>query len=121
MPKLADMFQLKRPIVHSIMSKMIINEELMASMDDPTGTVVMHRSKPSRFQSLALQLTDKVNNFVDSNKRIFEMKQGNFFSRGNQGNFRNRQSYNRQGQDWGRQRRDRDRDRDRNREENRNY
>jgi translation initiation factor 3 subunit C len=29
MPKLADMFELKRPIVHSIVSKMIINEELM--------------------------------------------------------------------------------------------
>ena len=123
MPKLAEMFQLKRPIVHSIISKMIINEELMASLDDPTETVVMHRSEPSRLQSLALQLTDKVNNFVDSNERIFEMKQGNFFSRGNQGNFRDRQNYNRQGQDWGRQRRDRDRDRDRdrNREENRNY
>jgi len=45
-------------------------------LDDPTGTVVMHRSEPSRLQSLALQLTDKVNNFVDSNERIFEMKQG---------------------------------------------
>lgn len=76
MPKLAEMFQLKRPIVHSIISKMIINEELMASLDDPTETVVMHRSEPSRLQSLALQLTDKVNNFVDSNERIFEMKQG---------------------------------------------
>lgn len=42
----------------------------------------MHRSEPSRLQSLALQLTDKVNNFVDSNERIFEMKQGNFFIRG---------------------------------------
>ncbi|XP_032686240.1 eukaryotic translation initiation factor 3 subunit C-like [Odontomachus brunneus] len=120
MPKLADMFQLKRPVVHSTISKMIINEELMASLDDPTETVVMHRSEPSRLQSLALQLTDKVNNFVDSNERIFEMKQGNFFSR-NQGNFRDRQNYNRQGQDWSRQRRDRDRDRDRNREDNRNY
>ncbi|OAD60074.1 Eukaryotic translation initiation factor 3 subunit C [Eufriesea mexicana] len=111
MPKLAEMFQLKRPVVHSIISKMIINEELMASLDDPTETVVMHRSEPSRLQSLALQLTDKVNNFVDSNERIFEMKQGNFFSRGNQGNFRDRQNYNRQGH----------RNRDRNREENRNY
>jgi len=45
-------------------------------LDDPTGTVVMHRSEPSRLQSLALQFTDKVNNFVDSNERIFEMKQG---------------------------------------------
>ncbi|XP_074111187.1 eukaryotic translation initiation factor 3 subunit C-like [Cotesia typhae] len=117
MPTLADMFQLQRPVVHSIISKMIINEELMASLDDPSETVVMHRSEPSRLQSLALQLTDKVNNFVDSNERIFEMKQGNFFSRGNQGNFRDRQNYNRQGADWNRQRRDRDR----NREENRNY
>lgn len=48
-------------------------------MDDPTETVVMHRSEPSRLQSLALQLSDKVNNFVDSNERIFEMKQGNVF------------------------------------------
>ncbi|KAJ8668116.1 hypothetical protein QAD02_009779 [Eretmocerus hayati] len=117
MPSLAEMFQLTRPVVHSIISKMIINEELMASLDDPSETVVMHRSEPSRLQSLALQLTDKVSNFVDSNERIFEMKQGNFFSRGNQGNFRDRQNYNRQGQDWGRNRRDRDR----NREENRNY
>ena len=114
MPTVAEMFELKRPIVHSIISKMIINEELMASLDDPSETVVMHRSEPSRLQSLALQLTDKVNNFVDSNERVFEMKQGNFSSRGNQGNFRDRQNYNRQGQDWGRQRRDRNRDDNRN-------
>ncbi|KDR11509.1 hypothetical protein L798_14577, partial [Zootermopsis nevadensis] len=108
MPTLAETFELDKPIVHSIISKMIINEELMASLDDPTHTVVMHRSEPSRLQSLALQLTDKVNNFVDSNERIFEMKQGNYFNRGgNQGGFRDRQNFNRQGQDWGRQRRDR--------------
>ncbi|XP_075238234.1 eukaryotic translation initiation factor 3 subunit c [Lycorma delicatula] len=103
MATLAEMFELDKPIVHSIISKMIINEELMASLDDPTQTVVMHRSEPSRLQALALQLADKVNNFVDSNERIFEMKQGNFFLRGgNQGQFR--QNYNRQ--EWGRQRRE---------------
>lgn len=110
MATLALMFELDRPVVHSIISKMIINEELMASLDDPTQTVVMHRSEPSRMQSLALQLTDKVNNFVDSNERIFEMKQGNFFARGaNQGAFRgDRQNYRGgQNQEWGRQRRDR--------------
>lgn len=53
-----------------------------ASLDDPSQTVVMHRSEPSRLQSLALQLADKVNNFVDSNERILETKQGNFFLRG---------------------------------------
>lgn len=108
MTTLAQMFELEKPVVHSIISKMIINEELMASLDDPTQTVVMHRSEPSRLQSLALQLADKINNFVDSNERILETKQGNFFSRGmNQGNFRgDRQNYRGNNQEWNRQRRD---------------
>ncbi|KAK6641521.1 Eukaryotic translation initiation factor 3 subunit C [Polyplax serrata] len=101
---LSEMFDLDRAVVHSIISKMIINEELMASLDDPTHTVVMHRSEPSRLQSLALQLTDKVINLVDSNERIFETKQGTFFNRGAQGGFRDRQNFNRAGQDWNRQR-----------------
>lgn len=108
MSTLAEMFELEKPVVHSIISKMIINEELMASLDDPSQTVVMHRSEPSRLQSLALQLADKINNFVDSNERILETKQGNFFLRNaNQGGFRDRQNF-RAGnvQDWSRQRRD---------------
>ncbi|KAG5887316.1 hypothetical protein JTB14_006460 [Gonioctena quinquepunctata] len=115
MATLSEMFELEKPIVHSIISKMIINEELMASLDDPTQTVVMHRSEPSRLQSLALQLADKINNFVDSNERILETKQGNFFLRGaNQGNFRGERQNYRGGnnQNWDRQRRDRDRNRD---------
>jgi len=123
MVKLSEMFELDRPIVHSVISKMIINEELMASLDDPSQSVVMHRSEPSRLQSIALQLVDKVNNLVDSNERIFEMKQGNFFIRGGggQGNFRDRQNYNRQGQDWGRRGRDRGDRGDRENRENRAY
>lgn len=83
-PTLAYMFQLERAKVHSLISKMIINEELMASLDDPTETLVMHRSEPSRLQALSMQLADKVTNLVDANERIFEMKQGNMFSRNNQ-------------------------------------
>lgn len=85
MPSLAEMFDLELPKVHSVISKMIINEELMASLDDPTDTVVMHRSEPSRLQALSMQLADKVTNLVDANERIFEVKQGNnFYQRGNQ-------------------------------------
>jgi translation initiation factor 3 subunit C len=32
LPLLAEMFELERPVVHSIISKMIINEELMVSI-----------------------------------------------------------------------------------------
>lgn len=88
MPSLATMFDLELEKVRSVISKMIINEELMASLDDPTDTVVMHRSEPSRLQALSMQLVDKVTNLVDANERIFEVKQGtNFYQRGNVKNF----------------------------------
>ena len=32
LPVLAEMFELEKPVVHSIISKMIINEELMVSL-----------------------------------------------------------------------------------------
>ncbi|XP_077289049.1 eukaryotic translation initiation factor 3 subunit c isoform X2 [Arctopsyche grandis] len=84
---LQAMFQLPKSAVHSLVSKMIIGEELLASMDDPSGCIVLHRCEPSRLQALALQLTDKLFNFVDSNERIFEMKQNPFFQRGNVGGY----------------------------------
>lgn len=102
-PYLAEMYELPKSKVHSIVSKMIINEELRASLDDPTETVVMHRSEPSRLQALSMQLADKITNLVDANERIFEAKQPNFFQRNQGGYNRNNnreggnQGYNRQG------------------------
>lgn len=92
-PYLAEMFELPKLKVHSVISKMIINEELMASLDDPTETVVMHRSEPSRLQALSMQLADKVTNLVDANERIFEAKQPNFFAR-NRNQNQNNQNWN---------------------------
>ncbi|XP_065365981.1 eukaryotic translation initiation factor 3 subunit C [Calliphora vicina] len=116
-PSLAKMYDLPVQKVHSLISKMIINEELMASLDDPTETVVMHRSEPSRLQALAMQFVDKVTNLVDVNEKIFDMKQGNFFQRGNM-NMRNRNynpnSNNQGGGNWGGQRRDNRNQRNRN-------
>ena len=43
-PVLAEMFELEVNGVHALVSKMIINEELMASLDQPTQCIVMHRS-----------------------------------------------------------------------------
>lgn len=50
-----------------------------ASLDEPTQTVIMHRTEPTRLQYLALQLSEKVTNLVENNERIMEMKQGSFF------------------------------------------
>uniref|UniRef100_A0A8C5WIM7 Eukaryotic translation initiation factor 3 subunit C n=1 Tax=Leptobrachium leishanense TaxID=445787 RepID=A0A8C5WIM7_9ANUR len=82
---LGDMFQLEIPMVHSIISKMIISEELMASLDQPTQTVVMHGTEPSSLQNTALQLAEKLGNLVENNERIFDHKQGSYggyFNRG---------------------------------------
>lgn len=86
---LAKMFDLDRSTVHSIVSKMIINEELMASLDEPTQSIVMHRTEPSRLQGLALQMAEKINYMVDQNVRVSEHKQyGNERQGGNRGNMR---------------------------------
>merc|ERR1719431_597605 len=77
---LATTFELDVASVHSIVSKMIISEELMASLHEPTTTVVMHRTEPSHLQSMALQLSEKFSTLVDHNERINEIRQGTFFS-----------------------------------------
>ena len=38
----------------------------------------MHRTEPSRLQSIALQLSDKVASLVENNERLMEIRQGNF-------------------------------------------
>ena len=49
---------------------------LQASLDEPTQSVVMHRTEPSRLQSMSLQLADKLANLVDNNERILKIRQG---------------------------------------------
>jgi len=47
---------------------------LQASLDEPTQSVVMHRTEPSRLQSLALQLAEKMASLVEQNERTLEVK-----------------------------------------------
>ncbi|XP_061765417.1 eukaryotic translation initiation factor 3 subunit C [Nerophis ophidion] len=98
MGMLADMFELEIATVHSIISKMIINEELMASLDQPTQTVVMHRTEPTSLQNMALQLAEKLGSLVENNERVFDLKQGvygGYFNRDQKGGYQQKQSYQR--------------------------
>ncbi|XP_068439303.1 eukaryotic translation initiation factor 3 subunit C [Clinocottus analis] len=98
MGTLSDMFELEIPTVHSIISKMIINEELMASLDQPTQTVVMHRTEPTSLQNMALQLAEKLGSLVENNERVFDLKQGiygGYFNRDQKGGYQQNKSYNR--------------------------
>jgi aspartate/tyrosine/aromatic aminotransferase len=60
LPQLRQMFDMPPSKAHSIISKMMINQELHGSWDQPTETIVLQKVEPSRLQMLALQFADKV-------------------------------------------------------------
>ncbi len=56
-----------------------------ASLDQPTQTVVMHRTEPTSLQNMTLQLAEKLGGLVENNERVFDLKQGvygGYFNRG---------------------------------------
>lgn len=96
---LSNMFELPHATVHAIISKMIINEEIMGSLDEPTLCLVMHKTEPSQLQSLSLQLADKLYNVVENNDRILDQKP--FFPRNMQGGGGGGGYRDRQQKPWG--------------------
>jgi hypothetical protein len=68
------MFDLALNSAVSIVSKMIWNEELSASIDQVSNVVILHHVELSKVQSLALAFADKAAGFVESNEKLLELK-----------------------------------------------
>lgn len=70
---LSDMFELEPRKVSAVVSKMISHEELAAALDQVTETVIFRKGvELSRLQSLALTLSDKASNLIETNERTLE-------------------------------------------------
>eukprot|EP00455_Lapot_gusevi_P031887 TRINITY_DN3474_c0_g1_i1.p1 TRINITY_DN3474_c0_g1~~TRINITY_DN3474_c0_g1_i1.p1 ORF type:complete len:896 (+),score=368.09 TRINITY_DN3474_c0_g1_i1:73-2760(+) len=77
----AQMFELDKRSVHSLVSRMIVNEELAASWDGPSECIILHGTEPSPLQQMALRYADKLAIFVDQNERLLEQRSGAFFNK----------------------------------------
>uniref|UniRef100_A0A7E4UPA8 PCI domain-containing protein n=1 Tax=Panagrellus redivivus TaxID=6233 RepID=A0A7E4UPA8_PANRE len=73
---LVETFELPTQKVYAIISKMIIQEELSATLDEPTNCLIMHRIEPSRLQVAALTLTEKLAQLTENNEQIIEPRGG---------------------------------------------
>jgi translation initiation factor 3 subunit C len=72
---LSSMFELEPRKVSAVVSKMISHEELSAALDQVTQTVIFRKGvELSRLQSLALTLSDKASNLIESNERTLEQR-----------------------------------------------
>lgn len=69
-------------------SAAFLSSSQQASLDQPTQTVVMHRTEPTSLQNMALQLAEKLGSLVENNERVFDLKQGVYGGYFNRGEFR---------------------------------
>ncbi|EQC40683.1 hypothetical protein SDRG_01760 [Saprolegnia diclina VS20] len=72
--QLCAMFGLDSKTVHSVVSKMMINEELQGAWDQGSQSIVLHKVERTRLQLLALQLSDKIGTLVENNERMMDLR-----------------------------------------------
>jgi len=76
--QLVGMFDLPSKIVHSIVSKMMIKEEITAFWDESSKYLLMQHVEPTPLQRLALTLADRGAQAVENNERLVDHKTGGY-------------------------------------------
>lgn len=78
LPEIAGRFGLPETKTHALISKMMLDGTVHACWDQPTATVVVQRTEPTKLQFLALQFADKCSQLVESNERILDSRTGSY-------------------------------------------
>jgi translation initiation factor 3 subunit C len=73
---LAETFDLPVPTVTSLVSQMIWNDQLAASLDQTSGLVVLTRAERSPLQQMAIALADRAATLLQDNERHAQAKLG---------------------------------------------
>ncbi|OUZ99767.1 RNA recognition motif domain [Macleaya cordata] len=74
--RVTTMFDLSKAQAHSIVRKMMIMEELDASWDQPTQSIIFHNAEHTRLRPLAFQSIEKLVILAESNEKAFEIRTG---------------------------------------------
>ena len=108
--QLCSMFEMEESKVHSVASRMMITEELHGSWHQPTRSIVMHTSEPTKLQRLALKSALKVEQMIENNEKALSFRTGTLHEkddddrrgrhsfRDNDGGGRRKQNYGRNNQ-----------------------
>lgn len=76
--QLCSMFDLPEKKVHSIASRMIINDEIHGAWDQPTATIVMYNVEAAKMQSGIIEFADKASLLLEINERsLRQIRTGN--------------------------------------------
>jgi translation initiation factor 3 subunit C len=76
--RLAVRFEVTEAEAHAVVSRMLLNNELHACWDQPTSTLAVQRTEPSKLQFLALQFAEKAAQFVETNERMLDTRTGSY-------------------------------------------
>jgi translation initiation factor 3 subunit C len=75
---LSQKFDINPTQVHSVVSKMVFNDDLAGSWDEPARCLRMNPNHPTKLQHLCLMLADKAQSLVENNERVLDARSGGF-------------------------------------------
>ncbi|GAB68273.1 eukaryotic translation initiation factor 3 subunit 8 [Plasmodium cynomolgi strain B] len=76
--QLCIMFDLSQNVVHSILSKMMINHEIPACWNESSSHILINKVNPTALQTVAIKLAENINEIMEQNELTLNMRNPKF-------------------------------------------